>query len=145
MTAYILSALLDLHRHPRIPIRRESNGLNVILENPEETIFRVDLLMTIEKAYQQGLISSAQVKLINEFLSGYPIEGVASKEEELTAALQALATLSIDYTDDVFIARYKDKYNITEDDFRAKLEALSNNFSAIQEVDNNYGMEYNLS
>lgn len=127
--AFILHSLLDLHSHPAQTI-----------DDPETSIYRIDLLTAIEKAYKQGLLTCRQLRLLDMYLSGYSISYLSAREknvsEELKAALEAIATLSVDYQDDVFIQKYKDQYKVSEAFLREKLETLGSDFSIIEEVEN---------
>lgn len=137
MTALILHSLLDLYKYPRIPV-----------DDPETNIYRIDLLVAIEEAYKQELISSAQVQLLNAYLSGYSIAYLSARnknaQELLQAALKAIAALSIDYQDDRFVQKYKDQYKVSAEYLKNALEKLGNDLSVIKEIENNE-LEFNIN
>lgn len=133
----MLHSLLDLYKHPSVPIG-----------DPETIIYRLDLLMAIKEAYRQHLISSAQVRLLNDYLSGYSLGYLSARnknaQELLQAALKAIAALSIDYQDDRFVQKYKDQYKVSAEYLKNALEKLGNDLSVIKEIENNE-LEFNIN
>lgn len=135
--AFILHSLLDLHSHPAQTV-----------DDPETSIYRIDLLTAVEKAYKEGSIDWFQLVLLDKFLQGYSLSYLSicyrgNLKEELTSALKAIAAISIDYEDNVFIQKYKDTYHVTEEYLRDKLENLGSDFTVIKELNNE--LEYNTT
>lgn len=103
-TAHLQCLLKDVAIEERLPVSID----------PENLIWRIDLILAIETAYYRGLISAYQIELLDYWLE----YRICNDKQSLLAALEAIATIS-GFTDDAFNKRQTE-------DILLKLEELSN-------------------